>query len=102
MGAKPHPLKGEIARLYDSGVTRTAISERLGVSINTVRHYTRDRILLDKFASMPFGNICISRNLTAAQVVTLDKLARKWGCKNLSEAALEILRDYLEEQEQNG
>lgn len=31
------------------------------------------------------------------QAIFLDKLARKWGCETLSEAAEEILRDALEE-----
>lgn len=98
MGAKPHPLKDEIARLYDAGITHRAIADRLGVSIHIVRYYTLDQIDSDRIASLPFGRVAIGRRLSVSQIVKLDKLARKWGCDNLGDAAIEILRDYLDEQ----
>ena len=49
-----------------------------------------------RLATLPLGSVSINR-LSADQVVALDRLARKWGCKTLAEAAEEILRDALEE-----
>jgi hypothetical protein len=34
---------------------------------------------------------------THEELMTLDRLAAKWGCDTLSEAALEILKDALAE-----
>ena len=49
-----------------------------------------------KLGLLPFGQVAIGR-LSMDQAIFLDKLARKWGCETLSEAAEEILRDALEE-----
>jgi hypothetical protein len=46
---------------------------------------------------LPLGRVNLQASLTIDQLVKLDRLARKWECDNLSEAAIEILRDVIEE-----
>ena len=43
------------------------------------------------------GRINMGEAFTHEELMTLDRLAAKWGCDTLSEAALEILKDALAE-----
>jgi hypothetical protein len=43
------------------------------------------------------GRINMGEAFTHEELMTLDRLAAKWGCETLSEAALEILKDALAE-----
>lgn len=46
---------------------------------------------------LPRGRLNISA-LEKEYTIKLDRLARKWGCETLSEAALEILKDGIDEE----
>jgi len=47
---------------------------------------------------MAIGSCRLGSALDASQLCTLERQAKLWGCETLSEAAIEILRDYLDEQ----
>lgn len=46
---------------------------------------------------LPLGRTSWEKSMSIEQLAKLDKLARKWECETLSEAAIEIVRDHLEE-----
>lgn len=78
-------------------MSRREISRKLNVSYCKVRHYTAPAINTENSGLLPLGRISFSTSLSKEQIAALDRLARKWGCATLAEAALEILRDGLEE-----
>ena len=47
--------------------------------------------------SRRLGRFNLRATLTHEELMTLDRLAAKWGCDTLSEAAFEILKDALAE-----
>lgn len=49
--------------------------------------------------AIPFGQMKLKGGLTYEQARKLEAMALKWGCETIAEAALEILRDKLEEAE---
>jgi hypothetical protein len=46
---------------------------------------------------LPKGRISIN-DLGTEYAIKLDKLARKWGCETLSEAAMEVLKDAVDDE----
>jgi hypothetical protein len=48
--------------------------------------------------AMPMGGCRLGTALSPDQLYTLADLAKEWDCQTLSEAAIEILRDHLDEQ----
>lgn len=46
-----------------------------------------------------FGYVALRENLNHAQCAALERLAKDWGCETLAEAAIEILRDHLEQMD---
>jgi hypothetical protein len=100
----PTPYAEQIKADYLSGSTKLAISQRYGVNYSTVRHYTagmgRNKPYSDsrrRMALMRVGKGGLVSGLNDDQLSKLDAFARKIGCDTLIEAALEILRDELEE-----
>jgi transposase len=101
-GKPPNPLRDEIRAAYLAGERQTDISRRLGVTIKAV-HWNIQDLRRDRSAKGPMmqiGRSGIKNNLTQQQKRTLETLAKEWGCETLSEAATEILRDYLDEDYQ--
>lgn len=101
-GKPPNPKRNEIRSAYLAGERKCEISERLGVSIKVVVWNTRDLppaavINPPRGKALPLGKFGLKENLTYEQLLKLDDLARKWGCGTRGEAAIEILRDALEE-----
>lgn len=47
---------------------------------------------LSQMGLLPKGKVTIS-GLGMEYAIKLDRLARKWGCETLGEAALELIRD---------
>lgn len=102
IGKPPNPHRDEIRRVYLEGERKKDISKRLGVSIKTVAIATADlppakEINPPMGTVKPLGKIGLKDHLTQDQKRRLDVLATKWECETLAEAALEILRDALEE-----
>lgn len=108
-GRKPNPKRDEMRAMYLGGARRVDIERALGVSASAVAYHTRDLPRVRPYSSrtyrsrknlaLPAGQFGLLTNLEQRQLVVLDNLAIKWGCETLSEAALEILRDALEEVE---
>lgn len=101
-GKPPNPHRAEIRSAYLAGERKRQIAERLDVSIKSVNWNTRDLppaavINPPRGKALPLGKFGLKENLTYEQILKLDDLARKWGCETRGEAALEILRDGLEE-----
>ena len=46
---------------------------------------------------LPKGRMSVNA-LGPEYAIKLDKLARKWGCETLSEAAMEVLKDAIDEE----
>jgi len=46
---------------------------------------------------LPKGRISVNA-LAPEYAIKLDKLARKWGCDTLSEAAIELMKDAIDEE----
>lgn len=46
---------------------------------------------------LPKGRMSVNA-LAPEYAIKLDKLARKWGCETLAEAAMEVLRDAIDEE----
>ena len=97
-----------IAQMRKDGLTAREISEH--IQLTTGEFYTHKNI--GKYAvtenlhrkrrtyqnGMAMGSCRLGAALDASQLCTLERQAKLWGCDTLSEAAIEILRDYLEEQ----
>ena len=47
--------------------------------------------------TLPRGRLGTAQ-LGKEYIIKLDKLARKWGCETLGEAALELLKDAIDEE----
>lgn len=47
--------------------------------------------------TLPAGRLSVAA-LGREYAVKLDRLARKWSCETLSEAAIELLKDAIEEE----
>jgi hypothetical protein len=102
-GRPPNPLRDKIRAAYLAGEQQIDISKRLGVTIKAVHWNIQDlprSQCAAKGPMMRIGKSGIKNNLTQQQKRTLETLAKEWGCKTLSEAATEILRDYLDEDHQ--
>jgi hypothetical protein len=100
-GSPPNPLRDEIRAAYIAGEPQIDISRRLGVTVKAVHWNTQDlpRNYTIQGPMMPIGKMGVKNGLTWQQKRRLQSLAEKWECETLSEAALEILRDHLEEVE---
>ena len=46
---------------------------------------------------LPKGRMSVNA-IGPEYAIKLDKLARKWGCETLSEAAMEVLKDAVDEE----
>ena len=96
-----------IAQMRKNGLTAREISEH--IQLTTGEFYTHKNV--GKYAcsqnmprarrsyqkSMPMGTIRLGSSLTVEQLYTLCDFASKMRCETLSEAAIEILRDHLDE-----
>jgi len=101
-GSPPNPKRDEIRAAYLAGERQYHIAARLGVSEKAVQWNTQDlprNHIAAKGELMRIGALGIKTGLTTPQKRKLEAMAKKWGCKSLSEAAMEIVRDYLEEME---
>lgn len=47
--------------------------------------------------TLPRGRLSTAQ-LGKEYIIKLDKLARKWGCETIGEAALELLKDAIDEE----
>lgn len=47
--------------------------------------------------TLPRGILGVGK-LGVEYIIKLDRLARMWGCETLSEAALELLKDAIDEE----
>ena len=47
--------------------------------------------------SRKVGKVAFRKVLSREQLLALDRLAETWGCETLSEAAVEIIKDVLED-----
>lgn len=99
-----NPNADDIRNDYLSGMMKQDIADKYGVNYSTVRQHTdgmgRVRPYSDttrRKSVMKAGRIGVVSSLSDAHLYALDRFARKIGCETLSEAALEILRDELEE-----
>lgn len=107
MPAKPNPKRDEIRSMYLAGGSRAVIARALDVTEWVVRHHTSDlprarpyadpAYLARKGIRLPVGVFGLLTDLTPEQAKKLEDMAIKWQCETLAEAALEILRDGLEE-----
>ena len=68
-------------------VGKYAVSEAMPRKLRTYQH------------GMPIGSCRLGAALDPSQLHTLQHMAKTWGCETLSEAAIEILRDHLDEQD---
>lgn len=106
-GRAPNPLADVIKADRASGMTRATVAAKNGVSYGTVVYHTRDMEprprtsppydVVRRCGLMTVGQMGLTSRLNERQLIALDAEARKIGCETLTEAALEILRDYLEE-----
>lgn len=55
------------------------------------------RAWMRKGGMLPKGSFCLGA-LGEEYTVKLDRLARRWGCETLGEAALELLKDAVDEE----
>lgn len=97
-----------IAQMRADGFTAREISEH--IQSTTGEFYTHKNI--GKYAAsenlprkrrtyqngMAIGSCRLGAALDASQLCTLERQAKLWDCDTLSEAAIEILRDYLDEK----
>lgn len=102
IGSPPNPHRDEIRRAYLSGERKKDIAKRLGLSDKAISWNTQDLPPAKEInppigTVKPLGKIGLKDHLTQDQKRRLDALATKWECETLAEAALEILRDALEE-----
>lgn len=47
--------------------------------------------------TLPRGKLCVG-DLEEEYIIKLDRLARRWGCQTLGEAAVELLKDAIDEE----
>jgi transposase len=97
------PLIDRIAELRMEGLTSAEIAERVGrtkaqvISFahrhNLPRKPRNHRTVITRLKV----RLNMAEDFTHEELATLDRLAGKWGCVTLSEAALEILKDALAE-----
>jgi hypothetical protein len=93
----------QIKELRMQGKTTGQICAALNMTKSQVCSYAArhdiPRKLRDSRAiiSRRLGRFNLGATLTHEELMTLDRLAAKWGCDTLSEAALEILKDALAE-----
>ena len=98
----PHHEK--IIELRGQGMSVQRIADDIGVGYHALRMYidkhgiekpnkTREEPILQ------VSRIVLRKDLNKQQVSTLERMALEWGCETLAEAAVEILRDYLDENE---
>jgi hypothetical protein len=102
IGSPPNPHRDEIRNSFLNGERKCDIARRLGISDKAVYYNTKDlppsfEINPAKGTMMRNGKLGIKEHLSQEQKRKLEKMAREWGCETLAEAALEILRDALEE-----
>jgi len=53
-----------------------------------------------RIGTLPVGRLGLL-NMGDEYCMKLDKLARKWKCETLSEAAIEVLRDAIDKELEN-
>ena len=107
---------GSIERHHDAIVAGRAagkkakeIAAELGVTTAAVNRYVhranlpprprKERKCKTRRLSVPIGSVYITRHLTPDEIRELDRCADQWGCATMAEAAVEILKDALAEQQ---
>jgi hypothetical protein len=98
-----YDLIKQITDLRMQGLTSEEIGEIVGKSKSQVMGYAARHNLPRKHRtpmtgiSRKVGKVAFRKVLSREQLVALDRLAEKWGCETLTEAAVEIIKDVLEE-----
>jgi predicted transcriptional regulator len=106
----PETIKGKLRKQHHTilamrqrGAKAKEIALHLGVSHWSISSYIAEAGIPRKPAklvkvSKPCGQIPMRKAFTAEQLRELDDEANEIGAETLSEAAIEILRDYLDER----
>ena len=98
-----------IVAMRAAGKTAREIGATLGISTRGINRYAHRANLPPKprkepkcktrRLSVPIGSVYITRHLTPDELRELDRCAAQWGCATMAEAAVEILKDALAEQQ---
>ncbi len=98
-----HELIQRITELRMQGLTAKEIAERVGKTKSQVMGYAGRHNLPRKHRtpmlgiSRNVGKVAFRKVLSREQLLALDRLAEAWGCETLAEAAVEIIKDALED-----
>ena len=97
------PHHDTIAQMRMAGKTAQQIADEIGATRGAVSSYAHRHALPKRETArpecvLPYGTLAIGRDLTPQQIKALEGEAVNMGCESLAEAALEHLRDVLDER----